>query len=129
MKRKAMLMGMAVMTGMPGWAMAKGVGKAGGDVRPYSAGMQAQEALERVEFDSAPNEKGVTGASPDKAAELLAQVKSMLRSANYGRATQPSTSNQGWKLEMLESSALSYDSSDSSLQQVKPVGVAFRFKF
>ena len=132
MKRKAMLRGMAVMTGMPGWAMAKGVGKLGGDAHPYSAGMQAQESIDKVEFDNelpVPNERGVAEASSDKAAELLAQVKSMLRSANYGRATKPVAGNLGWKLEMLESNALAYDNSDSRLQLAKPVGVAFRLKF
>lgn len=132
MKRKAMLMGMAVMTGLPGWAMAKGVGKAGGDAHPYSAGMQIQETLDRVEFDDGlpiSNQNGVGEASPDKAAKLLAQVKSMLRSSSFSRSSKPVAGNSGWKLEMLESNALAYDGGDSRLQQAKPVGVAFRLKF
>lgn len=132
MKRKAMLMGMAVMTGLPGWAMAKGIGKAGGDARPYATGMQTQETLDRVEFDDGlrvSNQGGAGEASSDKAAKLLAQVKSMLRSSNYSHSTKPVAGDSGWKLEMLESNALAYDGGGSRLQQAKPVGVAFRLKF
>ena len=132
MKRKAMLMGMAVMTSMPGWAMATGTGKAASAAHPYSRGMAAEVTLGKVEFDyvtSRPDQAGTVQASPGKTAELLAQIKSMLKKTSYGLAAQPTVDKLGWRMELLESAAWAYDGIDPRLQKAKPVGVAFRFMF
>jgi hypothetical protein len=139
MKRKAMLMGMAVMTGLPGWAVAKGADKAVVNPHPYSdAGwLQAMDNAIPGEIDSAlppsAEKAGDENGSAAKAAVLLAQIKSMLRRAHYGMVATPLADNLGWKMELLQSKApvytIAYDSGDPRVRGASPVGVAFRFKF
>lgn len=133
MKRKAMLMGMAVMASMPGWAMATGTNKSASAAHPYSRGVETTETTRtKVEFSTLPtalNRTDVAEASPDKASALVVQMKDVLRNASYGPADKPSPDRRGWKLEMLEGNAWAYDGSDPRLRQAKPVGVAFRRNF
>ena len=129
MKRKAMLMGMAVMTGLPSWAVAKGTG---GNTHPYSSGREVQVTPDRVESEALlpkSDETGTAAASPEMAAELLAQIKSVLRYANFGTVTRPTADNQGWKLELLARETRAFEYGDPRLSQVKPMGLALRLRF
>ncbi|MFA5081837.1 MAG: hypothetical protein WC474_04730 [Hydrogenophilaceae bacterium] len=130
MKRKAMIVSMAVATGFPGWAMAKGA-KAPGDERPSAAGVQAH-GLVKADQDlqpvpAYPDESSVEVRNNTK--ELLARVKSTLMAATVPAAVDLRASQ--WKMEMMESSAMTGadDSDDPRLQQARPVGVAFRLRF
>ena len=136
MKRKAMLVGMAVMAGLPSWAMAKGTAKIGGEVHSYAGGMELPDsvALPAADAPTAYNGLADENGSANKAAILLAQIKSMLRRSNYGMAAKPTADNLGWKLEMMQADASThaggaYDIGDTRLLDASPVGVTFRFKF
>jgi hypothetical protein len=130
MKRKAMLMGMAVMASMPGWAMAKGAGKVAMHV--YSDGVEAKESLPAVEVvDELPGVSGAdfADASPGKAAELLAQVKSMLARANYGAVAKLADDGTRWTMEIPHNFGEALDYGDARLRPAVPLGVALRLKF
>lgn len=133
MKRKAMLMGMAVMTGLPGWVLAKGSGKMGEDLHHAPSSRAVQETNQRGEAEeylSPADQGGRSESPPGKAAELLAHMKEMLRGANYGVAPKPAASQLGWSMELLESGRFAaYDSYDSRMQKNRPMGLAFRIKF
>jgi len=137
MKRKAMAMGMAVMAGLPSWAMAKGsAAKVADGVHSYADGMELPDATAQPAADtpSLSNDIADENGSANKAAILLAQIKSMLRRSNYGMAAKPAADNLGWKLEMMQANALTYagpayDLGDARLLDANPVGVTFRFKF
>jgi len=135
MKRKAMLMGMAVMTGLPGMAVAKG-GKAAGGAQGYPGGVVAAGAHDSAAIDPPPPlitpasiENGESGVPPGRAAEVLAQIKSMFRGTDYVTTTKPTASVSGWRMELMESPAGVNVGEDPRLQGRKPVGVAFRFRF
>ena len=128
MKRKAMLMGMAVMTSMPGWAMATSSSKAASGVQPYSRSLEAPVTLSSVTYSSMARD-GRAAASPGKASELLAQMKSMLSNVNYGVSTQPTADNQGWKVKLLDNNDWVLYNVDPRLPQNKPIGVTFRLEF
>lgn len=129
MKRKAMLMGMAFMTGLPGWALAKGTAKAAGEAHAYPVDREALEPLHRIESGKERAEPGSAVAqTPSRsAAEVLAQIKSMLRGVNYGAVTAPAV--ERWSMELLEDGARAYDNGDPRTLNAKPVGVAFRLRF
>ncbi len=132
MKRKAMLMGMAVMTALPGSCLAKGNPKAANGARSYAGGMEARTTLDQVESASIPplsDRDDVSESASSKAGVLLAQIKAMLRQTHYGMVAKPTVGNPGWKLEMLDSNAWNHDGADVRLQQSSPVGVAFRIRF
>lgn len=131
MKRKAMLMGMAVMTGLPGWALAKGAGKADNEAHAPPPGAEALETLDRIEVD---NELSVstTGRADTarKASEVLAQIKAALKGVNYGVVSKQVA--QEWSMELMErnpGAVAVADEGDPRLKNAKPVGVAFRMKF
>lgn len=129
MKRKAMLMGMAVMAGMPGWAMAKNTAKVATGAHAYSDGVDARETFETV---VAVNElPGASGADTPagNAGELLAQVKDMLRSANYGAAAKSAPDGSGWTVEIMPAQGDALGYGDARLRPVAPLGVALRFRF
>lgn len=128
MKRKAMLMGMAFMTSLPGWALAKGASKGTDQVHAYAVGVEALP-LQQLEVENVPLAPDTAEGKPRKASEVLAQIKSMLRGANYGAVMKPAT--QGWAMELLEGNAggLGFDAGDPRLQGAKPLGVAFRLRF
>ena len=129
MRRKAMLVGMAFMTGLPGWAMAKGTAKAVGEAHSYPVGSEALETLDRIESDQGQAVAGWSASStPSRtASEVLAQVKAMLRGVNYGAVTPPRA--EKWSMELLEGDARVYDNGDPRTLNAKPLGVAFRLKF
>lgn len=130
MKRKAMLMGMAVMTGLPGWAMAKGSGKAFGEAQPH-VGSTKSHALGQAEGERLAPGMGNAGSaesSGNKASEMLAQIKSMLRGVNYGVVTTKQQGND-WTMELLQSDAGSTAGGDPRLQDARPLGLALRLKF
>ncbi len=132
MKRKAMLMGMAVMTGLPGWSIAKSNAKAVGGAHSYAGGLEAQATIDQVETGMLPplsDETGAVESASSKAGRLLAQIKSLLRQSHYGMVAKPIADNPGWKLEMLEGNAWNRDDGDIRIRQCKPVGVAFRIRF
>ena len=72
MKRKALIVSMALITGMPGWAKAKGEEKSAAP-NPSSASLATGTP------DSGPV-MARDGETSRKAAEVLAQIKQMLRS-------------------------------------------------
>ena len=125
MRRKAMLMGMAVMTGMPGWAWAKCSVRPGSDVPSSGSSLQAPEGLIEIDRFEPPSDQA--GASPGKAAQVLARVKSVLRSENYGAVRKPG--DDGWTMEMLERRGVDPRSGDARLEDAKSFGVAFRRRF
>lgn len=132
MKRKAILMGMAVMAGMPGWAMAKGGGKAAGGPPVYADGMEARETLGAVEVvNGLPGigEASPPGTSPGTSAELLAQVRNLLGSANYGAAMKAVDDGMGWTIEFPKHIGETPGYADARFQPGAPVGVAFRLRF
>ncbi|NTV95161.1 MAG: hypothetical protein HGA75_07045 [Thiobacillus sp.] len=133
MKRKAMLIGLAVMASMPGWAMAAGANKSASAAHPYSRSAETTAAThakpESSALQTAWNRAEVAEASPGKMSALRVQMKDVLRSASYGPADKPAADRRGWKLEMLEGNASAYDGGDPRLRQAKPVGVAVRLNF
>lgn len=129
MRRKAMLMGMMIVTGMPGWAVAKGTGKTVGESHSNPVDMETLETLDEAGADS---RLAASGASDTQhasrtASEVLAQIRSVLRGVNYGVAMPPT--REGWSMELLDSGASAYDKADPRLQNAKPVGLALRLKF
>ncbi|MDD4880431.1 MAG: hypothetical protein PHX10_02540 [Gallionellaceae bacterium] len=133
MKRKALIMSMAVATGFPGWAMAKGA-KAQEGGQASAAGVQAQGLLradqDLVPVTMYPDESSVEVRN--KAKELLAQIKSTLMAANIGAIAEAGTHRTSqWKMEMMESNTMAGvdDNGDPRVQQTRPVGMAFRLKF
>lgn len=130
MKRKAILMGMAVMASMPGWAMAKGGVKAAGGAPVYADGMAARETLESVDVvNGLPGITSTADTSPGKSAELLAQVRSLLGGANYGAAMKAVDEGVGWMIEFPKSFGEAPSYADARFRPSTPVGVAFRLKF
>jgi hypothetical protein len=132
MKRKAMLMGMAVMAGMPGWATAKGTAKAAGETHRYAGAQEAQVPLQTIEVINEPP-TSVAGSLADstqgRAAALLCKIKAVLRTSNYGARVTPTADGDGWNMEVLEGQQVGYRSGDVQPRQVAPVGVAFRLAF
>lgn len=121
MKRKAMLMGMAVMTGLPGWALAKG-SKA--ELAPRLPGQMAV-----VETADAP---------PGRAANVLAHMKAMLREMDHGVASKPASSPLAWRMELLGAGSGGavdgetvggHGGDDARTRQARPLGVSFRLRF
>ncbi|MCP5277804.1 MAG: hypothetical protein H6935_05500 [Thiobacillus sp.] len=125
MRRKAMLMGMAVIAGMPGWAMAKGSARPAAEAASSGSGAQARDDL--IEIDRFGPQSDQADATADKAAEALARIKSMLRGVNYGAVRKPG--DDGWAMELLERGAVDLRGGDARLEDAKPFGVAFRRKF
>lgn len=126
MKRKAMLVGMAVMAGMPGWATAKGAGKTAGGAHAYADGPDARERFGTVEAIP-----GVPGADVPrgKASELLAQIKAMLGSVNYGTVVKPAPDGTGWTVELMQKTGEGRNYGDALPGSAAPLGVAFRLRF
>jgi hypothetical protein len=132
MKRKAMVVGMAVVAAMPGWAAAKGTGKVAGQPQSYYGGTDAPVPLQTVEIISEPPAVigvGKIEAYQGKAASLLSQVKVILRSGNYGARARPTADSTRWAMEMLEAGQAGYGASEVQLHQIEPVGVAVRYTF
>jgi hypothetical protein len=133
MKRKALIMSMAMLTGMPGWALAKGDGAAPktGESRT-SLDAEADVFAEPVKT-SARSVIGVTG--------IMAKVKSILEPGGQevmGWGVGAARPVGGWRMELFSSDAyerditarqlhLSHD--DPRVDAAKPVGLAFRLKF
>lgn len=132
MKRKAMLMGMAVIAGMPGWATAKGTGKVAGETHRYVGSVAAQVPLQTIEVINEPP-TSIAGSLADstqgKAAVLLCKIKTILRTSNYGARVTPAADGDGWNMEVLETQQGAYPRADAQPREAAPVGVAFRLAF
>ncbi len=132
MKRKALLVSMAMLTGMPGWAFAKGAGKV---QEPEARHWQMNE--EDNAFGETP--QGVARIAL-RATEMLAQVKEMVRQdlldARVANAA-PDIHASGWKIELMGMGAAEepaqqpapHSQGDARAEATKAVGLALRFKF
>ena len=126
---------MAMMAGMPGWAMAKGSGKTNGQQGAYPH-------VQQMDVDAGQQLEGVP--SP-RAGAVLAQIKEMLRSGKIDRAmvsATPASDASQWQMELLGQqvvdgshheymnlAAHNPSGGDPRIQGSKPVGVSFRLKF
>jgi hypothetical protein len=121
MKRRALIMGVAMATTVAGSAFAKGSGGANQDPHPYS-GWGGRRL-------SAP--AGPSGTVDDKTASLLARLKDMLGGLSY-RADTPTVyaPPSEWHVELLHNAGVDPgDDVDPRLAGEKFLGLALRFSF
>jgi len=91
-KRKLFLMGMAMTTGLPGMAHAKGSGKQERDALLQSGQWYSATSTFSVEH----------GSGQDKPAALLSKLGAMLEGMHYsGLGSMDAPAAGSWRLEML----------------------------
>lgn len=93
MKREALLMGMAVVTALPGGVHAKGAGKPERESHPCS-GIWGSTQTMRLEA------WGADEVATPKAAALLSYIKQVLAGARYRANALQEFEPKGWKVEL-----------------------------
>lgn len=132
MKRKVLLVSMAMLTGMPGWALAKGNWKMDDiGARPM------QSYLGDSPFGQEPQGDARNSLWT---MEMLAKVKSMLQQQEgAGAAGMPARHRpRGWSMELMGAGSLEGGNGtplnlsgheDPRIRAAKPIGLAWRLKF
>lgn len=127
MKRKALLVSMAVVAGLPGGALAKGVGKLerpGSAYAGYGAGQMYLRAADGLSLDP-------TVAREEDRASALARLKVLLGKVTWAAGGELAGDGRGWKMEMLQPQVdvrLS-DGGDPRVKPRDPLGFVLRYTF
>lgn len=129
MRRKALLMGMAVMTSLPGGVLAKGTGKGDRLSHPY-AGALGGYTLDLGQEATAYGLSGPAGSASTgiRAAALLARVKTLLRGQPYAGGEQP-MAVKGWSVELTNPGGQTDAATGLRQDKGLNLGLAFRFTF
>ncbi|HNQ04090.1 MAG TPA: hypothetical protein PKH69_05700 [Thiobacillaceae bacterium] len=130
MKRKAMLMGVAVMTGMPGVGLAK-EGKTVHAGQKHSATALADVESNLVMESAARVDGDALGGrvSMKRAWERFSGLQSLLGWTNFAVSAKPTASLSGWRVELLQNPAGAWAQEDPRLQRDRPWGLALRLGF
>lgn len=121
MKRKALLMGMAVVTSLPGTLLAKGTGRQTDEVHSYTGGWDGAYSL--------PVQRQMAEGPATRSAEILASLKSLMTGANQRTAEGHDYDPKGWQLGLLEAQPAMTDEDAPGLRQDMRLGLSFRFSF
>lgn len=131
MRRKALLMGMAVMTSLPGGVLAKGTGKSERLSHPYSGawGNGYTLNIEQDGNDYGATTQGVAGTSGFNTTALLAQVKTMLLGKANASTGARELALKGWSVELTNQGGGT--DAATGLREGKGInlGLAFRYTF
>lgn len=127
MRRKALLMGMAVMTSLPGGVLAKGPGKHDRMAHPYAGAWGSEYSIDLGE--GIPGLAGAADAAGLKVTALISRIGNLLGGPDNSADDEPSGAAKGWSVE-LASPAASPDLA-SGLRPARGLnlGLAFRFTF
>lgn len=125
MKRRALLMGVAVMTGLPGAALAKGKGERW--VHPYSGAWESGAMASEEAYRPDPADGAVSGNR--RAGAILSQIKTLLRGQAYRSGNREGWTEKGWTVELMDP-GMGADA-EAELRQGKGInlGLTFRYTF
>jgi len=128
-KRKVLLMGMAVAASFPAGAFAQGGGKVERHSYHYSNGGRSTPVSDLADLIQEAPEMRIDDEGDGRSSGLLNKLKGM--AANLSARVEAVTAiDQAWKLELSESEPASLGSAGHpKINTSRPVGVALRLKF
>ncbi|MCU0841380.1 MAG: hypothetical protein MUC79_06635 [Thiobacillaceae bacterium] len=121
MRRKALLMGMAVVTSLPGAVLAKGVGRQAHEAHAYAGSWGGAYAI--------PGERDEVEATPTRSAAVLSYLKSIMAGANYRADDRHDFDPKGWRVELMAPRPAMDADAEPVPRDDKRLGLGFRFTF
>lgn len=121
MKRKALLMGMAVITSMPGAVLAKGMGRQAQEAHAYTGSWGGAYAI--------PAERDMAEGTPTRSAAILSYLKSVMAGPNYRADDRHDFDPKGWRVELMEPRPAIEADPEPRLRDDMRLGLGFRFTF
>lgn len=128
-KRKVLLMGMAVAASFPAAAFAQGGGKVERQGYHHSNGGRGAPVSDLADLIQEAPEMRIDDEGDGGSSSLLNKLKGMAASLS-SRVEAVTAIDQAWKLELSESEPASLGSAGHpKINTSRPVGVALRLKF
>ncbi|HRH81696.1 MAG TPA: hypothetical protein PLW81_11685 [Thiobacillaceae bacterium] len=126
MKRKALLMGMAVMTGLPGTVLAKGKG----DRLAHHYSGWGNGSAPNIEENYGEEAYAPPGAGNFTAAAILSTIKTLLRGSHYtAPGGRQGWAEKGWTLEFMDPGLGSEAAAELRQDKGINLGLTFRYTF
>ncbi|MDD5388275.1 MAG: hypothetical protein PHD37_02950 [Gallionellaceae bacterium] len=128
-KRRVLLMGMAVAAGFPAAVLAQGSGKVDRHGYHYSNGSRDAQDSDLADLIQEAPEMRIDDEADGKSSNLLNKLRGLAEDLG-SRVEVVASIDQAWKLELSQSEPLSLGATGHPKSNAsKPAGVALRLKF
>lgn len=125
MKRKALLMGMAVMTGLPGTLLAKGKG----DRLAHHYSGWGNGSVPNIEENYGEEAYAPSGTGNFSAGAILSTIKTLLRGTHYTPGGRQGWAEKGWTLEFMDPGLAAEAAAELRQDKGVNLGLTFRYTF
>lgn len=129
MRRKALLMSMAMMTSLPGGVLAKGTGKNDRAAHHYAGAWGSEYSIDLGQGTTGMGMAADTSTSGIKVITLVSRIGNLLSGPDSAAAEEPVGAGRGWSVELANPSPPPDVATGLRPAKGLNLGLVFRFTF
>lgn len=129
MRRKALLVSMAMMTSLPGGVLAKGTGKHDRIAHPYTGAWGSEYSLDLGQETTGAAGADVTGAQGVRVTTLFSRIGNLLIGLDNAPVEERPLVTKGWSMELTNPAGTPVVATGLQPAKGLNLGLAFRYTF